>query len=192
MKISYWFGFISLTLLLAGCGKNKVANQAGLENSVDSAQVVANYSPDNGRSMQDLDMLVMAGPASIDQMKPYITDPEAKNRWLAVYVIGRVSDRESVQILLPLLQDSDEVVRVSAAGTLTNKGYKDALPVLIEGLSSANTITYLHPQLNIASFCQKVLTTYTGQAFTSQTDWQSWWNDHQTNLTWNSDAKKYQ
>ena len=153
--------------------------------------IVKEYDPERSGTMQHLDELVMKGISSIEEMKPFITDKDPKHRWVAVYVIGRVSDVSRVQILLPLLQDEDESVRISAAGTLANKGYKEALPVLISGLDSTYSITYLHPEREMADFSLEVLTFYTGLSFSSSSEWQKWWDETQEKLVWDETAKKY-
>ena len=153
--------------------------------------IVKEYDPERSGTMQHLDELVMKGTDSIKEMKPFITDKDSKNRWVAVYVIGRVSTPQTVDILLPLLKDEDEMVRISAAGTLANKGYKEALPVLIAGLDSSSSIIYLHPEREIADFSLDVLTVYTGLSFFNSTQWQEWWNTSQDSVKWNEETRTY-
>lgn len=158
---------------------------------VDVATLVKEYSNEDIVSMQQLDLLVMEGDSSIEVMRPYIANEDPKARWLAVYVIGRVSDESSVQVLLPLLQDDSEIVRISAAGTLANKGYVEALPVLIEGTQSTEYITYMHPERSIATFSQEVLAAYTQQEFTEYQEWQDWWQKVENTIRWDKNQKFY-
>jgi len=141
------------------------------------------YTPENLRSMQYLDMYVMKGSTVINEVKPLLSSKEAKERWMAIYVIGRVSQKTSAEILVPFLQDEDEIVKIAAAGTLINKGYKQAIPVLIEGLGSTAFIEYLSPKREIANFCLEVLGVYTKQSFINQTDWQKWWDENRETIT---------
>ena len=142
--------------------------------------------------MQNVDEYVMKGVIAIEEAKPLLTSKKAQDRWVAVYVIGRVSDVSNAQILLPLLQDEDEIVRISVAGTLANKGYTEALPVLIEAVDSTNSITYLHPEREISDFSLEVLMTYTDQNFVLKNDWLTWWDKNQSHLSWNTSTKQYE
>ncbi|PJA47532.1 hypothetical protein CO172_00915 [Candidatus Uhrbacteria bacterium CG_4_9_14_3_um_filter_36_7] len=156
------------------------------------ATVSARYTPQSSRSMQNVDEYVMKGVIAIEEAKPLLTSKKAQDRWVAVYVIGRVSDVSNAQILLPLLQDEDEIVRISVAGTLANKGYTEALPVLIEAVDSTNSITYLHPEREISDFSLEVLMTYTDQNFVLKNDWLTWWDKNQSHLSWNTSTKQYE
>ena len=155
-------------------------------------KVMESYDGEPNLSMQHLDEYVMQGPEVIDEVVPFIDDKDPKNRWLAVYVIGRVSDGESVQVLEPLLEDDVEGVRVSAAGTMANKGVVKTIPVLIESLDSTGTIEWLHPEREIADFALEVLTFYTKQTFQTKQEWQQWWQQQGATLTWNSNEQAYQ
>lgn len=186
MKSIYYSLVFLVALVLGGCGQqlNEItANGFG--------EIAQTYGPENTLAMQQLDTLVMQGEAAIAEAKPYLTDENPQTRWLAVYVIGRVSNHDTVALLLPLLEDDNEVVRISAAGTLANKGYKEALPVLAAAVDSASVIEYLHPQGDIASFSQEVLSAYTSQSFLTIAEWQQWWNNNQAALQWNSEQNKY-
>lgn len=182
---------LSLIGLFAGCGISSNSDDTSNVPAATFKELTETYTIENGATMQQLDMLVMQGASSIEEVEPFITAEDPQTRWLAVYVIGRVSDHDSVTPLLPLLEDDNEVVRISAAGTLANKGYKEALPVLISGLESTAVIEYLHPQKEIASFCQEVLTAYTFQAFTTKADWDKWWNEAGQMVQWNAEEKLY-
>ncbi|KKR04539.1 MAG: Peptidase C14, caspase catalytic subunit p20 [Candidatus Uhrbacteria bacterium GW2011_GWF2_39_13] len=155
-------------------------------------KVMESYNGEPNLSMQHLDEYVMQGSEVINEVVPFIDDKDPKNRWLAVYVIGRVSDRETVQVLEPLLEDDVEAVRVCAAGTMANKGVVKTIPVLIESLDSTSTIEWLHPEREIADFALEVLTFYTKQMFQTKQEWQQWWQQEGANLTWNSDEQVYQ
>lgn len=155
-------------------------------------KVIESYTGEPNLSMQHLDEYVMQGPEVIDDVVPFIDDKDPKNRWLAVYVIGRVSDGETVQILEPLLNDDVEAVRVCAAGTMANKGVVKAIPVLIESLDSAGLIEWLHPEREIADFALEVLAFYTKQTFQTKQEWQQWWQQEGKNVTWNADEQAFQ
>lgn len=188
----YSFVGLSVVSLLAGCGSSSDSGTTLADIPAASLEeLTTSYTIESGASMQQLDMLVMQGASAIDEATPFITSTEPKSRWLAVYVIGRVGDHDSVAPLLPLLQDDNEVVRISAAGTLANKGYKEALPVLMAGVDSTGVIEYLHPQPDISSFCQTVLTTYTDQTLTTTAEWEQWWNSTGSSVEWDATQEKY-
>src|SRR3989338_1399281 len=149
-------------------------------------KVMESYNGEPNLSMQHLDEYVMQGSEVIYEVTPFIRDKDPKNRWLSVYVIGRVSDGESVQVLEPLLEDEVEAVRVCAAGTMANKGYVKALPVLIESLDSTGLIEWLHPEREIADFSLEVLTFYTKQSFQTKQEWEQWWKQEGGTLRWSS------
>lgn len=183
-----------LFLLIVGYGIYRLFPSGSSQGSVslpDTKTIVQGYNPQNSRSMQYLDMLVMKGSAAISEMKPYVNDGNPQYRWEAVYVIGRVGNHDTAAVLLPLLKDSNETVRIAAAGTLANKGYKEALPVLIAGLNSSAPLDYLFPQRLIADFSKEVLTVYTKQSFSTQAEWQAWWQTNGTNLIWETSSKTY-
>lgn len=186
-------GWLSLSIIsvLAGCGKSNDGSTLADVPKASLKELTTSYSTESGVSMQQLDMVVMQGSSAIEEAQPFITSEDPKTRWLAVYVIGRVSDHDSAAPLLPLLEDKNEVVRISAAGTLANKGYKEALPVLMAGVDSTGVIEYLHPQPDVSSFCQTVLTTYTGQTFTTTAEWEQWWNSTGSSVQWDATQEKY-
>jgi hypothetical protein len=183
-------GLCALFFLLPGCS---ACNRSNTQNVSlpDTKIVMESYNPQFSRTMQYLDMLVMKGSSSIEEVKPYLSNKDPKQRWVAVYIIGRVANHDQVNILLPLLQDSEEAVRISAAGTLANKGYREALPVLISGTRSTGTISYLHPEQEIAGFCFDVLSVYTKQTFFTPEEWEQWWKIVEGKLSWDEATKTY-
>ncbi|MBI2472969.1 HEAT repeat domain-containing protein [Candidatus Uhrbacteria bacterium] len=183
---------LGLVVLLSLFFLFRTKNPVSSEGLPSLEKVMETYDGEPNLSMQHLDEYVMQGPGVIDEVTPFIRDKDPKNRWLSVYVIGRVSDGERVQVLATLLEDEVEAVRVSAAGTMANKGYVNALPVLIESLDSTGLIEWLHPEREIADFSLEVLTFYTKQSFQTKQEWEQWWQQQGTNLTWNANEQVYQ
>ena len=183
----FFMGLSILLLVLSGFSCARGPENASLS---DTKAVMKLYDRKKNQSMQDVDALVMKGKGAVEEMKPFINDKDPKVRWIAVYVIGRVADPQTAKMLLPLLQDEDDVVRISAAGTLANKGVTEALPVLIGGLDSSGSIEYLSPQRTIAEFCLDVLSTYTKQPLETKQDWQAWWEGNKERVQWD-EAEDY-
>ena len=193
MKRQLWL-MVSI-LLVTGCSFGDIRGGSGEDGVTPSSikTIIQDYDVENPKSLQDFELLVMQGESAIAEVEQYITSGEPRERFLAVYVIGRVGTTDTVKPLESLLSDDNEQVRVAAAGTLANKGYVATLPVLIAAVSSTGTFAWLHPQRDIADFAVEVLAVYTGQTFgTDQAAWQQWWDETDVQLSWNAATKTYQ
>ena len=104
-----------------------------------------------------------------DKSYPIIIQAQETTDVKVKYQLKKKSDgsfvlkKKTWKKILSWLPGSPSVVRISAAGTLANKGYKEALPVLISGVESALVIEYLHLQRWVGDFALEVLQAYTGQ-----------------------------
>lgn len=71
----------------------------------------------------------------------FLSSPDAFVRMETAKVIGEIltGGEEIINLLLPLLHDEKDYVRVAAAGTLLNLGNTAGLQILIEGLKSPDS-----------------------------------------------------
>jgi hypothetical protein len=74
-----------------------------------------------------------------------------------------------------------------AAGPLAGTGRVDALPVLIEALSSEAGLPYSDPPRPLAAFAQAALESLTGESFADAAGWESWWQDVEGDISWDGD-----
>jgi len=171
----------------SGCGGGAKAGQP----PVTSKQVVAavtSFDPANlAASIGRLDDASFGDASLATSLKPYLRATDAGKRWAAVYLAAILIDTKTAALLKPALRDRDPANRALAAGALARTGAVDALPVLIEALGSKAMLPYNDPPKPVASFARGALAATTGKAFSTATEWRTWWAKSKGTIRWNGE-----
>jgi HEAT repeat protein len=96
------------------------------------ARAVAPYITDTHIAVRNLAGFILTRLGSASALVPYLTHPDKDVRKFAVDILGTLQLPESVDALLPLLEDEDINVVVSTVEALGNIGANNALPQLLQ------------------------------------------------------------
>lgn len=129
-----------------------------------------------------LEALRAAGERQPDELVEALRSESAIRRWAATTTLGEVAVEGAGERLEEALGDDDVRVRVAAAHALARQGRKEALPVLIDALTS-NQVMLGHPPELVADHAAQVLEFVTGESPGGPQDspearaatWRDWW-----------------
>lgn len=170
---------------LAGCGGDGVAEGPEVP---DPAAAVRAFDPDDlAASLDRLNRASFASPSSMRSLAPLLEDPDADQRWAAVYLSAILVTQENSDLLRPVLGDPDPSMRVMAAGALARLGVVESLPVLLEGLRSKEPLPFSDPPRPTADLAKEALEAYTSERFSTPEDWEQWWRGVEGSLQWNGE-----
>jgi hypothetical protein len=158
------------------------------ETAVDA---VESFDPAAEEPVALLDQVILAGGDFVPDLAPVLQDEDAdpNSRWAALYLIALLTDTdEEIAVLEPMLEDDDEIFRVMAAGSLAGLGVTDSLPILIEGLSSEAELPYSEPPRPLSAYARATLENYTGESFEDAADWEDWWDEVSSDITWDGET----
>lgn len=124
---------LGLTLLLPG-----LALGGPVE---DRLGVAANGNLPEAERMQAFNRLVMDWSTARPQLEAIARDSsaDARERWVAIRIMGQTNDKAAVAILKDLCADPMPAVRAAAAAALGDLGYKEASPT-VAGLLSDEAV----------------------------------------------------
>ena len=133
----------------------------------------------------------------------HIQDKDQGKRFAAIYLLTLTGDKDDRSELAKVLEDENKAYATVAAGTLIGWGDKNAIPILIESLSSKDSIPYSDPPTSLAQLAYKALPYYTGKDFgltaakseeeinNAQAEYKMWWSSNNEKLQWDEAANKY-
>ncbi|MGZ8579149.1 MAG: HEAT repeat domain-containing protein [Actinomycetota bacterium] len=178
---------LSVTGLATACTSGE---GSGGEGVVEPVEAVHGFVPGAPDSIDRLNEVVAQGGDVIPSLEPLLTDSDPVRRWAALYVTAILADsEEDADVLTPVLRDPDLTNRVIAAGSLCGLGRKEAIPVLIEGLTAAAMLPYTDPPTPVADLAREAREAYTGESFESQGEWVAWWDEAGAEIRW--DGERY-
>jgi HEAT repeat protein len=127
-----------------------------------------------------LEALRVRAGESQDELVGALRHESPIRRWAAATSLAGVRDR--TRELTEALDDGDVRVRVAAAQSLARLNSRDAIPVLIEALTS-NQVMLGHPPVLVADHAAQVLEFVTGTSPAAPQDnrearatrWREWW-----------------
>lgn len=155
---------LAATCVAMACASDPIANHpANPEIQRQITAILQTIRTQGGSELlANLHRLVAYDVFAVDQVAELADDQNARLRSNAMYVLAQISDPEQSgrmekieKVLRRGLEDDDETVRYEAATGLASRGAWDVLPVLIDGLSSAEPgIRYRCNQQLIATTSQ--------------------------------------
>jgi hypothetical protein len=186
-----------LSAALAACGGSSAGGDSNespydgpvsAETAVDVAEA---FDPVEGGAVVALNDVVVAGSDdAVPDLLELLEDEDPIRQWAGLYLALMLAESdEDIELLRPLLTHNEPVFRAMAAGSLAGFGEVDALPVLIEALSSEAELPYSDPPRPLATFAQAALEGLTGESFADASGWESWWQDGAGNIDW--DGERY-
>ena len=173
---------------LVDAGEPSPLGTVTAETAVDA---VESFDPAGEDPVARLDQVILAGGDFVPDLAPILEDEdtEPNSRWAALYVIALLTDTdEEIAVLEPMLEDDDEIFRVMAAGSLAGLGVTESLPVLIEGLSSESELPFSHPPRPLSAYARATLEHYTGESFEEAADWEDWWDEVSSDISWDGEG----
>jgi HEAT repeat protein len=173
---------------LVDAGEPSPLGTVTAETAVDA---VESFDPAGEDPVARLDQVILAGGDFVPDLAPILEDEdtEPNSRWAALYVIALLTDTdEEIAVLEPMLEDDDEIFRVMAAGSLAGLGVTESLPVLIEGLSSESELPFSHPPRPLRAYARATLEHYTGESFEDAADWEDWWDEVSSDISWDGEG----
>lgn len=126
------------------------------------------------------------------QVVSLLDHEDAAVRFAALYTLIHTGDASDVSAMQSRFDEPDESIRILATVKAVGWGDAEAIPLVIDALSSSEIIPYGHPQQAVASYALNALQVYTGEALTEQADWERWWQRNGEDLTWNADTLLYE
>jgi len=183
---------------LAACGGGSEGDDSGEPSPLASVtaktavDAVKSFDPAGEDSIARLNEIASSGGDFVPDLAPLLQDEDAdpSQRWAALYLVALLTDSdEEIAVLKPVLEDSDEIFRAMAAGSLAGLGVTDALPVLIESLSSDQDLPFSDPPLPLSAHARLTLEHYTGESFDDAGGWQDWWDEVKGDIRW--DGERY-
>ena len=191
---------LTLALLLAllaacgGSGSGGDTNESRYDGpvSADSAvEVAEEFDPAEPGAVLALNEVIAAGSEeAVADLLSLLDDEDPNRQWAGLYMALLLAESdEEIELLRPMLSHDEPVFRAMAAGTLAGFGEADALPVLIEALSSAAELPYSDPPRPLATYAQAALESLTGESFADASGWESWWQDVEGDISW--DGERY-
>ena len=165
---------------------------------VDTEQIRAVVSGFDGASIPTLDLeaIVKAGSGAVPVLADLLGQGDRATRWAALLGLAALGhERNAAGAVLPhlksALSDSDISVRVTAAELLASFGDPAGLPVLIDAVDSDEILRPAEPPTSVCTQAVRVLGHYTGQVFTEEADWRTWWDANQGSLDWDPDHERF-
>ena len=156
-----------------------------------AVDAVESFDPAGEDPVARLDQVILSGGDFVPDLAPILEDEdtEPNSRWAALYVIALLTDTdEEIAVLEPMLEDDDPIFRVMAAGSLAGLGVTEALPVLIEGLSSDADLPFSEPPRPLSAYARATLEHYTGESFEDAADWWNWWDEVSPDISWDGEG----
>lgn len=150
-----------------------------------AAEIVAAFEPAQPDAIARLNALVIDGGDIVPALAPLLDDPDFNRRWAAIYVAGLLTDTpEDAEMLRGALDDHELVLRATAAGSLAGVGVVEALPVLVEAVTSDAVLPFSDPPRQVADLAREALEAYTGESFPDAAGWQAWWSGVDGRVSW--------
>ncbi len=123
----------------------------------------------------------------------YISSSDPEVAFAAIYLLGLTGSASDAAALRPALENDNASLRTLAAGTLIGWGEKEAIPVLIDSLTSEELLPYSEPPTPLLVLAAEALPYYTGEDFgVSQKDWLAWFDTTGDKLSWNEESQTYE
>lgn len=146
------------------CTANEItAHPANAELQRAISEIVKRVRLETGAALfDDLKRLVAYDVFAVEQVTPLASDPNARIRGNALWVLAQIRDPERKDLMAQIdrtlkhgLTDVEPAVRFEAASGLAARGDWDVIPVLIDGLDNADSgIRYrCHAQLMATTSC---------------------------------------
>ena len=165
-------------------GQSSPAGTVTAETAVDAVQ---SFDPEENDAVARLNEVAYAGGDFVPDLAPLLEDEDAEpnQRWAALYLIALATDTdEEIAVLKPVLDDPEPIFQAMAAGSLAGLGVTDALPVLIEALSSDADLPFSEPPRPLSAYARLTLEHYTGESFDDAGGWEDWWDDAESGIRW--------
>jgi len=128
--------------------------------------------------------LIYVGEPAIPRLFEALESDAAQSRGAAAYILGEIGDKRAITEIRPLLEDSSELVRLEAAGSLATLGDWSSLPTLIAALR------HDRPAVRLKSFqvLSKQVKQDFGYVYNAPDDereravkrWEEWWKAAQS------------
>jgi HEAT repeat protein len=192
-------GFIALSALAALWAWSCSSEQAPVvPPPVDAEQIRAVVNSFDGASIRTLDLeaIVEAGRGAIPVLADLLAQGDRATRWAALLGMAALGhQRNAAGAVLPhlksALSDPDISVKVTAAELVASFGDPAGLPVLIDAVDSDEILRPAEPPTSVCTQAVRVLGHYTGEVFTEEADWQTWWDTNQASLKWDPDHERF-
>ena len=191
--------FLSRDALPSGSGTPTPAPAAQL----DPAVVIAGFSPaDLDQSFAGLERLLLTSSMHAETVTAaalQLQNPVTDVRFAAIYLLANLDSSQ----VTPALRDRQQPLRTLAAASLIRQGEPAAIPVLIEALSSKETLPYYDPPLPMWVLAQQVLPAHTDADFGLSAagdaesvagaagQWDAWWQAHSDTLQWEAGQQRF-
>lgn len=174
--------------LSAGCpGQERVEEVAGVIEVFD------------GVNLHTLDMgtIIGIGKPAIPVLAGMLSSTDTSTRWAAVMSLSAIGHEcNAGHLILDDLKracaDEDLSIRVTAGELVLSFGDESGLPVLIAALESDQILQPSEPPTPVTTQVMSALMTYTTQSFSTQKEWQIWWDNNKGQLTWSGEDEIFQ
>ena len=149
-------------------------------------------------SQKDAALIVAAGYLE----QPDFFDLSFSTRFAAIRLFGLTTshaDQFGDVVLSVFQKETHPVLKTIEARILIGYGHKEAIPVLVESLSSKTNYPFIE-QYPLWEVARQTLPYYTSADFdlsisrspcVTQDSWLAWWEDNQEKLIWDDTSNKY-
>jgi hypothetical protein len=147
--------------------------------------VVEAFDPAEPGAVLSLNEVVAVGSEAVPDLLPLLESEDPNRQFAALYVALLLTDTdEEIALVTPLLGHEEITIRTMVAGALAGHGVVEALPVLIEAMSSEADLPFSDPPRLLAAFAQSALEAYTRESFADAPAWEAWWRDVESSIEW--------
>ena len=191
------FGTLALASALAGAcsggegsgGDDNASQYDGPVSPETAIDVVEAFDPAEPGAVLSLNEVVAAGSEAVAELLPLLENEDPNRQFAALYVALLLTDTdEEIALVTPLLAHEEMTIRTMVAGALAGHGVAEALPVLIEAMSSEADLPFSDPPRSLAAFAQSGLEAYTRESFADAPAWEAWWQDVESSLEWDGET----
>jgi hypothetical protein len=194
-----------LVAVLVACALFSTSSSATAgDPNAEAVRAVNVFNPNKEQTFERLDAVIARGHVQLRVLKPQLRSGNIWRRWAATYIAHNLASKSRDYALLqPLLKDRNETVRTMAAVGLLAGGKKDAIPVLIDLMSSRYLLLFWEPPLPTAVRAELELERFTGARFpfdsatpdaeraAAVSAWHRWWKAVKTTIRWNPRVHRY-
>jgi HEAT repeat protein len=151
--------------------------------------VVEAFDPAEPGAVLSLNEVVAAGSEAVPDLLPLLENEDPNRQFAALYVALLLTDTdEEIALVAPLLAHAEMAIRTMVAGALAGLGVVEALPVLIEAMSSSADLPFSDPPRSLTAFAQSALEAYTRESFADAPAWEAWWRNVESSLEWDGET----
>ncbi|GEM_PF-2039901 len=123
-------------------------------------QVLRSFDLTKPETLDAVENVVSAGRLAVAPLVKYLTSDDLLTRWMAVYGLSRLAEKQDLPGLVEGLKDANPGLRAKIAATLLRLGDERGVPVLREAATSTEALPFSEPPRLLRDYASEVLRAY--------------------------------